>query len=415
MKKIAAVLFLIVILTSGCRKNDTKNIVKFMSWGSKAEVAIIEPILADFEKQNPDAKVEFIHVPQNYFQKLHLMYASKTEPDVIFINNIYFPVYCNAGRLENLSPYFETEIKNKTFFRNATLAFSDNDKLYAIPRDISNMVIYYNKDLFEKYHVQYPERDWTMQNMLETAGQLTKDVDGDGKTDIWGISYDTKIVYWLPYLLSNGGGILGENGEIIINSPNSIESLQFYSDLANNYHVAPTQMESSARTQAQMFINGQLAMYVGGRWNVPTFRRDVKFEWDVINFPQGSEGSIVSADASGWAISKSSKNKENAIKLIKFLSSKDSIARFTLSGLIVPARFDVAYGRFFIDTNQSPDQAKIFLDIIDESKPVYFGSNYREIEDILNVELETLFRGANPATIVINEPLVEKLKKLSEI
>jgi multiple sugar transport system substrate-binding protein len=54
-------------------------------------------MLNDFETKNPDLKVEFIHVPQNYFQKLHLLFASNLAPDVIFINNLYSPIYIKAG------------------------------------------------------------------------------------------------------------------------------------------------------------------------------------------------------------------------------------------------------------------------------------------------------------------------------
>ena len=69
---------------------DTRDVIQFASWGSKSEVEIIKPILKDFEKENPSIKIDFMHIPQNYFQKIHLLFASNTAPDVIFINNHYF-------------------------------------------------------------------------------------------------------------------------------------------------------------------------------------------------------------------------------------------------------------------------------------------------------------------------------------
>jgi len=95
----ALVIFVCVFMFSGCGVKESRTVVQFASWGSKSEVDIIKPLLNDFEKQNPDIKVDFMHIPQNYFQKIHLLFASNTAPDVIFINNQYLPVYANAGVL----------------------------------------------------------------------------------------------------------------------------------------------------------------------------------------------------------------------------------------------------------------------------------------------------------------------------
>ncbi|MDR1327138.1 MAG: hypothetical protein LBJ74_01885, partial [Heliobacteriaceae bacterium] len=62
------------MLFSGCgRISDERTVIRFASWGSKSEVAIIKPILSEFEARNPDIKVDFMHIPQNYFQKIHLL------------------------------------------------------------------------------------------------------------------------------------------------------------------------------------------------------------------------------------------------------------------------------------------------------------------------------------------------------
>ena len=74
-------------MLSGCSKSDNDVVLQYASWGSKSEVDILKPILSDFEKSHEGVKVEFMHIPQNYFQKIHLLFASNTAPDVIFINN----------------------------------------------------------------------------------------------------------------------------------------------------------------------------------------------------------------------------------------------------------------------------------------------------------------------------------------
>lgn len=362
------------------RQKDNRTIIKFASWGSKSETDILNPSLKDFEIQNPDLKIEFMHIPQNYFQKIHLLFASNTSPDVIFINNLYLPVYANAGVLEDLS---STDIDKSEFYPKSLEALSWDGKLYAIPRDISNLVIYYNKDLFDKNKVAYPKQDWNFKDFLNAAQKLTK------RPDIYGVSFEEDLLFYLPYLMSEGGGILSDDlTKEILDCEKSQKGLKFYADLRKKYHVAPEKSESASATMAQMFLQGKLAMHLSGRWLVPKYREEAAFDWDVAPFPKGSAGSIVPLDASGWAIAKASKHKEESLKLIKYLSSKENIEKITESGLIVPARKDAA--KSILD-DKKPKNAKVFLDVIETSKPTPVSVDYNFINDRLKTQNEKLF------------------------
>ncbi|MBR2525711.1 sugar ABC transporter substrate-binding protein [bacterium] len=377
MKRLLLSIFMLVLLCTGCTKSDNRTVIKFASWGSQSEVEIIKPILSEFEKENPNLKVEFMHIPQNYFQKIHLLIASNLAPDVIFINNLYLPVY--ADFLEDLTQYSDKNI----FFEQTLQALSFDGKVLALPRDASNMVVYYNKTIFDKYKIPYPHKNWTLDDLLKISLQFKKH-------NIFGISFDEQPLFYLPYLMSNGGGILSDDlKSVIINNPDSQCGLKFYADLRNKYNVAPKKFQSASLTMAQMFLQQKLAMQVSGRWLVPKYREAADFNWDIINFPNGKLGSIVPMDASGWAVSKASKNKQHAIKLIQFLSNKENIQKMTSSGLITPARIDVAKSKTFLDGK--PKSSRVFIDVIYTSKPTPVSKNYRELTDELSQKLEPLF------------------------
>lgn len=382
---------IVLVLFHTNNLSSKKVTVQFASWGSQSEVEILKPILAEFERENPDIKVDFVHIPQNYFQKIHLLFASNLAPDVIFMNNLYLPIYAKAGVLQELKS------EKNIFYDKSLKSLSYDGKLYAIPRDVSTLVIYYNKDIFDKYNVPYPNKYWTFNDFLTLAQKLTKDTNNDGKTDIWGISFEEDLLFYLPYLMSEGGGVVSDDLKTsIIDTPESQKGLNFYADLRNKYHVAPTKAQSASETMAQMFLQGKLAMHLSGRWLVPKYRSDAKFDWNVINFPRGDKGSVVPLDSSGWTIAKSSKHKEEAMRLIQFLSSKESIEKFTKSGLIVPARIDVAKGKFLKDNSalhkpQQPQNSKVFIDVIKTAKPTPVPVNYNEIQDKLKEKTDYLF------------------------
>lgn len=377
MKKFVLILICLILISTGCRQKQDDNLV-FATWGSKTEVQILKELLSDFEKENPDIKVEFLHIPQNYFQKLHLMFASNLAPDVIFINNLNIPVY------EKYLLDLNDIVKNKEDYYPQVLdTMTYEDRLLAIPRDVSTLVVFYNKDLFDKNNLSYPNEDWNMTEFLDTAKKLTNN-------GIYGISFEENSLFYLPYMRAFGGGILSPTGEQIMNSENSQKGIQYYSDLRNKYNIAPKKYQSASETMAQMFINGRLAMHLSGRWLVPKYREDIKFDWDIVNFPNINEKSSVTLDSSGYAITKSSKHKEDAVKLVEFLSSDKAIQKFTTTGLIVPARIDTINSQAFLD-NKKPKNSKVFIEVIKNSEKTPVNKHYKEITDKLDEQLNYSF------------------------
>lgn len=377
MKKFVLILICLILISTGCRQKQDDNLV-FATWGSKTEVQILKELLSDFEKENPDIKVEFLHIPQNYFQKLHLMFASNLAPDVIFINNLNIPVY------EKYLLDLNDIVKNKEDYYPQVLdTMTYEDRLLAIPRDVSTLVVFYNKDLFDKNNLSYPNENWNITEFLDTAKKLTNN-------GIYGISFEENSLFYLPYMRAFGGGILSPTGEQIMNSENSQKGIQYYSDLRNKYNIAPKKYQSASETMAQMFINGRLAMHLSGRWLVPKYREDIKFDWDIVNFPNINEKSSVTLDSSGYAITKSSKHKEDAVKLVDFLSSDKAIQKFTTTGLIVPARIDTINSQAFLD-NKKPKNSKVFIEVIKNSEKTPVNKHYKEITDKLDEQLNYSF------------------------
>lgn len=386
MKKVILYLFIIctfVLIFIFNKPVQKENTVSFSSWGSQSEVKILKEILNDFENKT-GIEVEFIHIPQNYFQKLHLLFASNLEPDVVFINNQYLKMYTDAGLLEDLTNY----VNINDYYNIAINCLSDKGRLYAIPRDISALVLYINKDIIKEKNIKIN----SIKELKELAQKYTN-------SEHFGINYEEDPLYWLYFLAANGGGALSDNADkIIINTQESINALNLYSDFINKYHIAPTKAQIGSMTSAQMFINGKLAMYLSGKWMMPKFKEAISFKWDIIEFPS-SQGNKVYADASGWAVSKKSQNKDNAIKLVQYLSSATSSQKFQQIGLITPARI-----------NNS--EHNIFTDMIKNTKPTPTNKSYGKINDILKEKGQSVLSGEKRAEDAFNEKTVKELESL---
>jgi len=363
MIKKTAVLLIISLFLTGCAKKSIREEISFSSWGSVSETAIVKKAISEFEAENPGIKVNFMHIPQNYFQKIHLLFASNTEPDVIFINNLNLPVY--ASRLVDLKGIVDTE----AFYPQAIEGLSYEGRLLAVPRDISELVFYINLD-----KQKLPPQSWTIEDMLNIARTSTQN-------GVFGISYEDNTLYLMPYLRYFGGDVLDHDGNYVYNSEESTRAVDFYKSLRDLYHAAPLKSQAGSSTLAQMFMDGKLVMYLSGRWMYPKISEKAGFNWAVINFPSGKKPQPM--DTSGWAISKNSKHKEAAVKLVRFLSDEKRSEYFTSTGLIVPARIGSSK---LLESDKHNE--RIFIDIIPKLQATNVNKEYKRLTDSINAGLE---------------------------
>ena len=121
-------------------------------------------MVAEFEKQNPDIKVETEVIGyDDYFTKLQTQASSKTLPDVFEMNYENFNTYAGNGVLLDLTELAEKdeEFSEDMLSGNSYEYFQKDGKLYGLTEKISDVVMYYNKDLFDEAGLDYPTEDWT--------------------------------------------------------------------------------------------------------------------------------------------------------------------------------------------------------------------------------------------------------------
>lgn len=396
-------------LSLSCVPQRPDNQIVYSTWGSPEEMEILTPLLQEFEKQNPEIDVKVMHIPDKYFQKVHALLAANLAPDVMFLNNINFPVYASNEAFLDLEPFLQasTAVSASDFYPRILDGFRWEGQIQGLPRDASNLVFFYNQDLFDQAGVPYPNADWTWEDMLHKAQQLTQDADGDGHPESFGVSFHKYFLFWFPYVWSAGGDIFNpQRNQFVLNQSEALQGLQFHADLRHRYHVAPTAAEAGSLSMSQMFMQEKLAMNLNGRWAVPLYRKSLDFRWDIAPFPKGPAGSVVDADASGWVISKQSAAPEKAWKLVEFLASAQASRAFTEPGLIIPARKDVAQSDVFLAPGQDPQSAQVFLDALESGQPMPAVPYWNAVMDEVNQALEPLWSGESIAE--------EALKNLPE-
>jgi multiple sugar transport system substrate-binding protein len=306
----------------------------------------IMALLPNFLEQNPDIKVEPIVVPgwSDYPLKVAAMHASATLGDTLEYNqgpDIYTWAY--KGMIRPLDNLIEaTGFDIDAFFPAGIVGSSWSGHLYAVPQDThpGTVCIQFNKTMMEENGVTPPTSDWTWEDMVNIAKEMTIDTDKDGKTDIFGIhNWNNSTQHVYPRLRTNGGQFYDESGHTCLfdQEPN-IQTLQEFRDLiwAHKVQAIPQTVEASG----VLFRSSKLAMETKTSTHVITMKTATEkdFETDAVVIPHAPDSEKVGTGATGigYCMTTLTKYPEHVWRFLEWLGGRWFGVESHLQGFIGP-------------------------------------------------------------------------------
>lgn len=322
-------------LLTGCGNNNESSTkgtttIKFTDFSASPDhTKDLKEMIAGFEKENPKIHVDLQMLSFNdYFTKLQTQMAGGMPPDVFELNYENFYNYAKKGTLANLSPYIkkDKDFNPKEINEHAYKAFNYKGKQYGMVESFSNVVLFYNEDLFKKYHVPTPKANWTWKDELAAAKKLTRKVNGK---QIWGTYSPVTMNEFYKVAAQNDGSLFNKDGQPTMNSSANLGALQYMTNEVLKYKVSPTPAQMSGQKSEDLFKNGQLAMVHTGIWEFADFKK-APFKWNIQVEP-GNKKKATAFFANSFAVAKDSKHKEAAYKFARYMSASKKVARIRIN------------------------------------------------------------------------------------
>jgi multiple sugar transport system substrate-binding protein len=421
MKKsiLLTLLVLVMALTAitACTTPPPLTTVSFMVSGSQEEFQAYQSLVEAFQGDNPDYRIDLRYVPDDgdYRRRLAADFSANTPADVFLLNYRRIAPFAAAGAMAPVGDFLEqsTVIAEEDFFQPAVDAFRYNGELWCVPQNVSSLVVYFNKDLFDAAGLAYPASDWTWDDFVATARALTLDKDGDGVTDQYGVSIDPILYRLAPFIWQAGGELVDDYANptrLAIDSPEAQEAFQWFVDLQVKEHVVPDAAAEAARDGESRFLDGTIGMYFNSRRSTPTMRTIESFDWDVAPLPRGEQPAGV-LHVDGYCLAELTKNKEAAWKFIEYANSPIGQEIVARTGRTVPSLRAVAESSAFLDPATKPASSQVWLDVVPTLRAVPVYRNWPPIDDAVNKEIERAFYGqatveeATQAALTITAPL----------
>lgn len=420
--RVAALLICGLLLGSagGCARQPDEGVtLRLVIWGTAEDEDRLNAMLQRFLDENPGIRVKLEITPHaRVFDKLLISYAGGRAPDVSRVSSLWFYPLAAKGVLADLTPFIEDDASFdiNDFYSVAVDGWGRYaGKVHAIPTDLDLEAMYYNKKMFDRAGIPYPDYTWDWDRYLEVCKQLTRDLDGDGRTDQWGT---TVSGFWQSYIYQNGGQVLNDQQtECVLDRPEAYKALQWMVDLRQKWAVAPSPADTADLGLTGLWAAGRIGMFHSGSWAASLMFKDrVKtFEWDVAPIPKG-KGRATFLGGSAFAITRKSRHKEEAWELVKFLTSPYVQEMWATQEQVMPSRKSVAESGAFLNLDEPPDNRIVFLQATEYGRTLPSVYSQREMNDIISNYISKALLGQASAREVCEEvtPLVNDLLRYDQ-
>lgn len=361
------ILLLALALTTGCTRGDDGDRLRVVFWAGLEEMQVEQANVDAFMATHPEVEVSLESIPDNYLEKLVTAFAAHKPPDVLLLDSVLIPRFQAGDVLLDLAPYLEADpsFDEGVFFPEVWDIAARDGSVWALPKDFTPLVVYYNKRAFEAAGEPYPESGWNWQGFRDAAEELTypapesaEQVPADQRR--YGTQIYTTPIFNIVWFWQAGGDVLSPDGsraQGYLDSPASVEAAEFFTGLvAGGLAPDPTAREALG---GQAFQSGKIAMTISGHWSMPGFKRAAAdaaqlaesgqlsghvFTLDdvgVVGLPMGRERASVIYE-SGWAVAKDTKQPELAVTLARYLAGEECQRRRAAIGLAISANRLVA-------------------------------------------------------------------------
>lgn len=301
--------------------------------------SVVDGMIQDFERHNPDMKVNAIYAGNYNDARVKALAALKggqpAQLSVLFSIDVH-----ELMELDAIMP-FDDVVENdeerqwlQSFYPALMENGMVNGKVYGIPFQRSTIVMYYNKDAFREAGLdpEQPPKNWD--EMAQMGQKLTKK-DASGRVERWGVMIpSTGYPYWMFGALAKQNGEVLMNGagnEVYFNKPAVVEALTYWRDLSAKHGVMP-QGAIDWGTLRQNFVEGKTAIMWHSTGNLTAVKESAPFDFGVAFLPAHKTYGSPTGGGNFYIFKQSApEERKAAIRLVRHMTSPEQAALWSIA------------------------------------------------------------------------------------
>lgn len=393
-------------------KETDDEVVNIDFWGgwNGSDLEVMQEIVNLYNQSQNKVNVTLsVFSWSDMFSKLVTEYADGVPCDVMGLHPFEIGQYAEMG-LFNPDPVQQLNLSSDDYSEAVWKGTFYEDVQYAVPLDSHMHGLFYNKEIFEKYGIT--EVPTTGDELVETAIKLTVDANGKHPNEE-GFDENNIVQYGLGmgmthHLLFQFQTLMCQQGEepfsadmteVDFDEEKAIKAFSWLQDLVFEYHVAPL----GETSYSDDFVNGTVAMAIGGSWDVPKFKSS-DVEWGVTLYPQ-----VFGEEQAYWAaahmlVFPSNKNPDEkkvaaAVDFVSWISN--NLELWADAGYVPSSKQMESYVK-------QDERTSVWLDAMDY---VHYMPAHPKASQLFNQSAPSPFVTAYSSLILNNEDPTEVVKQ----
>lgn len=306
---------------------EGQTVLKWSIW-DKDLTAYYQPLVEEFEKQNPDLKIEMVDLGSSDYQTVlgTQLTGSGSDFDIVTIKDVPgYTTLVNKGVLEPLDEYIAADSVDLDAYKGLTDQITVDGKLYELPFRSDFWVVYYNKDVFDAAQVAYPTNDMTFEDYDALARQLTVDTPGQ---EVYGAHYHTWRSAVQLFGILDGKNTILDGTYDFLKPYYELVLAEQEDGVCQDYAT----LKTSNLHYSGAFSQGNVAMMNMGTWFISTMIEKIKSgeytdcaNWGIVKYPHadGVEPGSTLATITALSIPANAPHKDAAWKFVKFVCGEE--------------------------------------------------------------------------------------------
>jgi arabinogalactan oligomer/maltooligosaccharide transport system permease protein len=391
---------------SGCTRAENVNRIVIWHQMRVDEREILQAQIEGFMKANPGIVVEQMYKETEELRSGFIVAAIAGQgPDLVYGPSDQIGPFEVMGIIEPLEGLFDSAFLGSFIPQGLTYY---HGHLYQIADKLGNhLTLIYNKDMVQ----QPPETD---EDLIALGMKLTVDRNGDGKPEVYGLSWNyTEPFFFIPFMTGFGGWVMTDDGRPTLDNQGTIDGLNFIRDLRDKYHIIPA--ESDYNIADMLFKDGKSAMIINGDWSWAGYRK-AGVNFGVAPLPRITRTGLWCApmiSPKGYSINANVREAKRAlvVRLLRFLM-EPSVQLETARALnTMPTRREAVQSEFV----QEDDILRNSAVQIERGRPMPVVPELRAIWDAMRPSYQAVLGGAKTPRQAARDMQALALRKIAEM
>ena len=356
---VLCIVYCVLCIVGGCagHKEAEKPSITVWHWMTDREPAFQELVKRYEAKTGVKVNLELYAPSDAYTQKVRAACQGQNLPDIFGIlgEKRDFGSFIKAGHILDLTPYMEENNSNwkDSFFAKALAvneflegnSYGVKPGIYGVPIDIMTIQMVYNKDLFKELGLNPENPPLTFAEFID-IGKKLKEKNMQGLVSGWG-------EMWMIDCLANNYAfnLMGKDkvlatikGEVAYTDPDWVKVFGLFKEMEDSGVLATGLVTMINKNAEQLFANGKAVFAFNGSWCVNVYKgMNPNLNYAAMLPPKVSDNypmAIWGGAGSSFMVNARAKNKEEAVKFLRWLTDNQQQAYLAEATNNLPANKD---------------------------------------------------------------------------